>query len=108
MTNEEISQIVKITLDELEARHMIKDSYQSILRVVDKRLYSFFAGAKDADVSHALRQLSDEPYLDIIYLQYRDEKTIEWIAEYFNKDTSTIKRNKKKLINNIYEQIRGK
>lgn len=38
---------------------------------------------------------------DIIFLQYRDAKTLEWIAEYFNVDVSTIKRNKKRLIYKI-------
>lgn len=107
MTQEQIREIVKITLDELEQRHMLKDPYQNVLRYVDKRLYNFFSNRGDGNgISYALHQLSDDAYIDIIYLQYRDGKTLEWIAEYYNKDISTIKRNKKHLVKKIYEMIR--
>lgn len=106
MNQDQIREIVKMTIDELSNRHMLQDSYQSILKVVDKRLYRFFAGEKDATITSTLRELSDDPYIDIIYLQYRDRRTIEAIADYYEKDTSTIKRNKKRLIKAIYELIR--
>ena len=35
-------------------------------------------------VSYALHSLSDDPYIELIYLLYRDRKTIEWIAEYYD------------------------
>lgn len=106
MTQDQIREIVKMTIDELDQRHMLRDPYQSVLRVVDKRLYGFFNGSKDSGISSALRQLSDDPYIDIIYLQYRDRQTIEKIAEYYIKDASTVKRNKKRLIKAIYEMMR--
>ena len=106
MTPEQIREIVKITLDELMSRKQINTgSYQSVLQVVDVRLYKFFKGAKDKQLSYILSQLSDDAYIDIIYLQYRDGKTIEWIAEYMERDESTIKRNKKRLIYSIYDQL---
>lgn len=35
--------------------------------------------------------------LDILLLQYRDAKTLEWIAEYMAVEVSIVKRNKKCL-----------
>lgn len=109
MTPEQIREIVNMTIDELTDRKLIRsDSYQYILSVVDKQLYSFFNGS-DGDVTkiyHALTQVSDDDYIDIIYLQYRDNITLERIAEYFKVDVSTIKRNKKRLIKVIYEIIK--
>lgn len=105
MTPDQIRYIVKMTLDELDQRHMLVDPYKNILHIVDKRLNEYFSGTKDAGITAALRQLSDDPYTDIIYLQYRDNKTIEAIAEYYDKDISTIKRNKKRLIKIIYGVI---
>lgn len=106
MTPEQIREVVKITLDELMSRKQINTaSYQSVLQVIDVRLYKFFKGAKDKQLSYILNQLSDDTYIDIIYLQYRDGKTIEWIAEYMERDESTIKRNKKRLIYSIYDQL---
>lgn len=108
MDQSQIREIVKITLDELAQRDMLKDPYQDILKIVSNRLYCYFSkGIKDTVLSSVLRQLSDDPYIDIIYLQYRDNKTIEAIAEYYDKDSSTIKRNKKRLINSINDMLRG-
>lgn len=107
MTPEQIREIVKITLDELQQRKQYKPvNYSYILQVMDKRLYDFFSSrSSDSNIASVLRQLSDDEYVDIIYLQYRDHKTMEWIAEYFERDLSTIKRNKKRLITKIYEEV---
>ena len=107
MTPEQIREIVKITLDELQQRKQYKPvNYSYMLQVVDKRLYDFFnSGSSNSKIASILRQLSDDEYIDIIYLQYRDNKTMEWIAEYFERDLSTIKRNKKRLITKIYEEV---
>lgn len=106
MTPEQVREIVKITLDELTARKQV-NPYSSISQVVGARLDKFFKGAKDKQLSYILNQLSDDDYIDIIYLQYRDGKTLEWIAEYMERDESTIKRNKKRLIYSIYDQLEG-
>lgn len=106
VTPEEIRLIVRITLDELSQRKQYKPvNYSAVLQVVDSRLYKYFKGGKDAELRQVLNRVSDDPYVDIIYLQYRDGKTLEWIAEIMDKDTSTIKRNKKRLIMSIYEGL---
>lgn len=109
MTPEQIREVVNMTLDELERRKLInfnKINYSAMLQVVDKYLYNFFSSRRDcANTGHILNQLSDDPYIDIIFLQYRDAKTLEWIAEYMGVDVSTIKRNKKRLISKIYELL---
>lgn len=105
-TADQVREVVKMTLDELTQRKQYKPyNYSAVLQVMDKRLYNFFKGTEDKLLTSILRQYSDDPYIDIIYLQYRDRKTIEWIAEYMEKDTSTIKRNKKRLIMKIYDDI---
>lgn len=106
MTPEEIREVVKITLDELSSRKQYKPlNYAAILQEIDQRLYKYFSGKRDAELRQVLNRISDDPYMDIIYLQYRDRKTLEWIAEIMDKDTSTIKRNKKRLIMIIYEAL---
>ena len=107
MNTEQIREIVRITIDELIYRNVVKsDNYDYILEYVSISLNAYFNSTDDAKLAKALKLLSDDYYIDIIYLQYRDEKTIEWIAEYFNKDTRTILRNKKRLIYKIYEEIK--
>ena len=106
MTPEQIREIVKITLDELGQRKLLKDDYSIILPFVEDKLKDFFnsKGGK-SKVGYALNMLSDDIYIDIIFLHYRDEKTLEFIAELMNVDVSTIKRNKKRLIYKIYELL---
>lgn len=107
MTPEQIREVVKITIDELTQRKLIQDDYPLILKVVERELHNFFNDetCKCVNLARALRQLSDDPYIDIIFLQYRDGKTLEWIAEYMDKHEVTIKRNKKRLIIKIYELL---
>lgn len=106
MTYEQIREVVKITLDELTQRKLIKDDYSVILSVVERKLIDFFSNKGDGNgVSYALNALYNDAYIDIIYFQYRDGKTLEWIAEIMNVDVSTIKRNKKRLISKIFELL---
>lgn len=102
MTPEQIREIVKMTLDELTQRKLIKDDYPIILGEVERKLKAFFDN-KGNGVSHALNHLSDDPYIDVIFLQYRDGRTLEWIAECMEVEVRTIMRNKKRLIMRIYE-----
>lgn len=106
MTPEQIREVVKITIDELTQRKLIQDDYPVILKAVENKLHEFFnVYGGGQGVAHALNQLSDDRYIDIIFLQYRDGKTIEWIAEFMNVEVRTIMRNKKRLIIKIYELL---
>ncbi len=108
MTPEQIREIVKMTLDELTQRKLIKSDYPLILSVVEKKLIAFFSNSVGGHgVGYVLNQLSDDPYIDIIFLHYRDGKTLEWVAEILGVDVSTVKRNKKRLVLKIYELLEG-
>lgn len=104
MNQEEVREVVRLTIDQLLAEDLI-DKYKYINKVISKRLEEFFITKNDRELVHALNLLSDNPYIDIIYLQYRDGKTLEFIAEYFDVDVSTIKRNKKALIEKLYKML---
>lgn len=109
MTSEQIREIVKMTIEELIREKLLTPpKYEHALKRVEKKLYCFFNNKKDCvGVGKVLQALSDDPYIDIIFLQYRDGCTIERIAEYLDKDVSTIKRNKKRLVLSIYERLEG-
>jgi DNA-directed RNA polymerase specialized sigma24 family protein len=104
MTPDQIREVVKMTLDELTTRKLIKDDYQSVLRAVEIRLKTYFTGT-DKGVRYALNMLADDEYIDLIYLHYRDELTLEAIAEVMGVEVRTILRNKKRLIYKIYELL---
>ena len=106
MTPDEIREIVKMTISELAQRNLIKDDYSFILSTVEPKLIEFFNSRGDGNgVSYALKRLIDDPYIDIIFYQYRDGKTLERIAEIMDKEVRTILRNKKRVITKIYELL---
>lgn len=105
MTPEQIREVVKMTLDELSRRKLLDDSKMK-RDIAGKALRGYFGkGKSNKRLTYALQQLSDDPYIDILYLQYRDGKTIEWIAEKMEKDESTIKRNRKRLLMEVHSML---
>lgn len=104
MTPEEIREIVKITLDELTQRKLIKVDYQIVLKSMEQKIKDFFNSRGDGNgVSYALKMLMKDDYIDIIFLQYRDGFTLEKIAEQMGVEIRTVMRNKKRLIIKMYE-----
>lgn len=81
--------------------------YRTISREVGNRLTYYFNTQKsDKEIRDILLGLYYDPYIDVIYCQYRDGMTLEAIANHMRKDVTTIKRNKKRLILEIYEKLK--
>lgn len=106
MNTEDVKNIVRLTVKELLNNNCLivpNADYRTILRAVELNLFSLFNSQGDnTAIISALNKLAGDPYINIIFLQYKDNITLERIAEYFNKDVSTIKRNKKRLIKELY------
>ena len=105
MDNVEVQMIVRMTIKELKRQGMIKANYVTVLKEVEPVLREYFRKKENKKIEYFLRDRSDDTYIDILYLHYRDNITIERIAEVLEKDVSTIKRNKKRLIMSIYELL---
>lgn len=107
MTPDQIKAIVKATIEELVKSQYIKvDSYQIVLETLEPKLYGYFKDGKSyTELARPLKLLASDPYIKVIYLIYRNRKTLEEIAETLNKDVSTIKRNKKRLLYKIFELL---
>lgn len=105
MEKEEVQAIIRMTINELKRQGMIKANYVTVLKEVEPVLREYFRKKNNRQIEYFLHDRSDDPYIDILYLHYRDNITIERIAVALEKDISTIKRNKKRLIMCIYEQI---
>lgn len=105
VNKEEIQNIVTMTINELRRQGMLKDEYSVILKETEPLIKEYFQKKNNKPIEYFLREYSDDPYIDIIYLHYRDGITIDKIAECLYKDTSTIKRNKKRLIKAIHSML---
>ena len=106
MRVEEIREVVKITLEELLNANALSDPFSRIKQIVEHELGLFFNSSSKSKIGSILNQLSDDEYIDIIFLYYRDNKTLDFIAEYFDRDITTISRNKRRLILAIYNLLK--
>lgn len=107
MRIEEVREVVKITIEELRKENALKDPYPEIKECVESELKEFFTGSSNNRMGKVLNQLSDDEYIDLIFLQYRDYKTLEFIAGYYDRDVRTIKRNKRRLIEAMYRLLQA-
>lgn len=105
VNKEDIQNIVTMTINELRRQGMLKDEYTVVLKETEPVIKEYFLKKNNKVIEYFLIEYSDDPYIDIIYLHYRDGITIERIAECMYKDTSTIKRNKKRLIKAIHSRL---
>ena len=94
-----------MTVQELKRQGMLRDRYSIILRDTEPAVKDFFKHKNNKKVEAFLRDNSDDPYIDVIYLHYRDNVTLGEIAGILDKDESTVKRNKKRLMLKLYDVL---
>lgn len=105
MDKTEVQEIILMTIQELRRQGMLKDRYSVVIKNIDPVLKEYFFKKNNKKIEYFLRTHSDDPYIDVIYLHYRDSMTLERIASILDKDTSTVKRNKKRLIMELYDVL---
>lgn len=103
LTEKEVRDIVKATIRELKKGGYLKRSDDIAYSEISARLFEYFRHPdSDPDIAQALERVKGDQYYKIITMYYRDRYTIDWIAEDFNCEISTITRNKKRLCLRIY------
>ena len=105
MQKQDIQAIVTMTVRELMRQDMLKDRYSIVIKKVEPMIRGFFDGNGDGRIECFLRQYAKDPYIDVIYLHYQKDMTLEEIAGELAKDTSTVKRNKKRLLMALYAEL---
>lgn len=103
MDKAEIQSIVEMTVQELKRQGMLRDRYSIILRDTEPAVKDFFNHKNNKKIEAFFRDNSDDPYIDVIYLHYRDNVTLGEIASILDKDESTVKRNKKRLMIKLHD-----
>ena len=106
MDKQEVKEIIEMTVKELKNQHMLKETSDAIYIDVSERLTKYYrSGESDPLIKAALEEFKDDMYIDILYLYYRDNMTIERIAEELTVDISTVTRNKKRLCLSLYNLL---
>ena len=96
MTEKEIKRIVKMTINEFRRERLLNDARTEIEETSD-RLFRFYNGTEDKEMEAAIDAVRRDKYFCIITLYYRENMTIEKIAEKIDVDVRTVTRNKRRL-----------
>ena len=110
MTENQIKKIIESTvletIERCKREGIIKASDENVYREASDLLKEYYqSGEKDASVKYALQALRFEPYFKIIELFYKNDETLENIADIMEVDISTIVRNKKKLCLKVMQAL---
>lgn len=109
MTDLEVRKIVSVTIEEFKEKELLKDIEEIVYKEMSENMLGYFRGQrKDKKITAALKSLKEDKYIDIIYMFYKDNYTVEHIAEKLKKETRTIYNHKKRLIIEIYRKTAGK
>lgn len=109
-TSEAIDEAVKRTILELKTANMMKDNSKTPFQKTEEILRDYNALKLSDDrsafwmakkIESALDLIAGDPYYQVIIDYYIQGKNREQIAEEFNASTTTISRNKTRLIERI-------
>lgn len=102
----EITEVVKDTVKEMRQNGLLKRSDDVAYSEVSNRLYEYYRNPeRDPEVGAALEKIRGDYYEDIIPFYYRDKTSLDWLAEKFSCELSTITRNKKRLCLKVFQLL---
>ena len=110
--DEIIKQTVDYTIMKIKLAGLMKDNRQTAFQKTEQILRSYNDMKKSYSengtakkfvdiIDNALTQLYDDLYYDIIPMIYFEKKSREEVAEYFDTTTTTISRNKRRLVEKL-------
>lgn len=105
MNKDEVQEIVKETVKELRREGLIHDEFKQIARSTGQKLKDYYTGKPDERLAEALDRLRNDMYFDIIPMYYHNRYTLENISERLYTDISTVSRNKKRLLIELYFEM---
>lgn len=112
--NEEIAQIINETVNStiqiLKAEGFLGKNKKTAFQKTEELLknYNILKRSKEpttkkmiTKLNEALKEIKNDQYYEIITMTYFKNRTREYIAEYFDTTTTTVTRNKNRLINKL-------
>lgn len=104
MNENEIREIVSMTLDDLLDRELIKKDDVINYQFMSAKLKEYYrTGKKNKIITAALEKIKDDIYFRIIPEYYQQGHTLIWIAVDAGCDRVTVARNKKRLVLQLYD-----
>lgn len=110
LPDEVLREIIKSTVIEtvLELRKngLLKRSDDVAYAEISERLYEYYQKPEyDEQMAEALEKIKGDYYFDILPQYYKSKITIDWIADAYHCEVSTISRNKKRLCMRLFRLL---
>lgn len=102
----QIGEIIRDTVKEMRQNGLLKRSDDVAYSEVASRLYEYYRNPeRDPEVAAALERIREDYYAEIIPAYYKDKTSLDWLAEKYGCELSTITRNKKRICLKIYQLL---
>ena len=108
MNEKEIRKIVAMTVEELTGRNYEKDDDNTNYQYMGGRIKKHYKEGGDKEVEKALKEVEKDQYFEIIPNYYQRNRSLTWMAVKMECDRTTIARNKKRLVLEIYRKVMEK
>lgn len=105
MNEKEIRKIVAMTVEELTGRNHGKDEENMNYQYMGGRIKKHYKEGGDKEVERALKEMEKDQYFEILPNYYQKNKSLTWMAVKMECDRTTIARNKKRLVLEIYRKV---
>lgn len=106
MDRNELKEIFAEVISEMVVKGLMRDFEEIAVAESSEMLGRYYSGEVSLCVSDAIKKARKDKYGAIIPMYFRDKKTVEQIAEFYNVEPSTISRNKKRLCLTIYKNVK--
>ena len=94
------------TVKELRKNGLLKRSDDVAYSEISERLFEYYRNPdRDKAMTEALAKIEGDYYFEILPQFYRSKVTIDWIAEGYHCEVSTITRNKRRLCLKLFRLL---
>lgn len=111
MKKEDARQIAREVVSELRQQGLLRGDDDAEYSRTGDLLRRYFADKElpedvpRAKIGEAIRSVRADAYYELLVMYYGDGVTLEQIAEYYERDVTTVSRNKRRLVLEISKML---
>lgn len=101
-----IAETVRETVREMKHSGLLKRADDVAYSEISNRLYQYYEDREnDPEMGAALEKIRGDYYAGVLEMYYRQKLALDWIAESYHCELTTISRNKKRLCLRLFQLL---
>lgn len=101
-----IVKTVEETVREMRREGLLKRADDVAYSEISNRLYQYYEDREnDPEMGAALEKIRGDYYAGVLEMYYRQKLALDWIAESYHCELTTISRNKKRLCLRLFQLL---